>query len=70
MGQEKFFREALRPFVSVHRDFCKFSQFLVLEKLLEIFSSLRACSDLYAHTEHTGQELMRTLTIRISSPIS
>jgi hypothetical protein len=33
----------------------------------QIFNSLRACSDLYAHTERTGQELMRTLPIRNSS---
>jgi hypothetical protein len=28
-------------------------------------NSLRACSDLYAHAEHTGQELMRTLSVRV-----
>jgi hypothetical protein len=26
---------------------------------------LRACSDLYAHAEHTGQELMRTLSVDV-----
>ncbi len=28
-------------------------------------NSLRACSDLYAHAEHTGQELTGTLSMRV-----
>jgi hypothetical protein len=34
-------------------------------KLLKILTSLRACSDLYAHAELTGQDLMRALSMRI-----
>jgi hypothetical protein len=28
-------------------------------------NSLGACSDLYVHAEHTGQELVRTLIVRV-----
>jgi hypothetical protein len=60
VGQKKFFAELLRPFVSVNSYFCCF-------RLLKILNFLCACSDLYAHPEHTGQEQMHTLTIRIIS---
>ncbi len=38
---------------------------LVTLKLLKNLTSLRACSDLYAHAEHTGQDLLRALSMRI-----
>jgi len=57
--KEDFFRlELVRPFVS---DFCKFSYF----RYFKIITFLRACSDLYAHAKHTGQELMRALSMHI-----
>ena len=34
-------------------------------KIIKKLNSLRACSDLYAHAEHTGQELARTLSLRV-----
>ncbi len=42
-----------------------FKTFAVLGtlKLLKILDFLCACSDLYAHAEHTGQELMHTLSM-------
>ncbi len=36
-------------------------------KFLKVLTSLRVCSDLYAHAEHTRQELMHTLRIRIKN---
>ncbi len=39
-----------------------FKIFAVL-KLSKILNSLRACFNLYVHTEHTDQELMRTLSV-------
>ena len=59
------FAKLLRPLVSVNSDF--FLIFAVLEyakKLLKILNSFRACSDLSAHAEHTGQQLLRTLSMQ------
>jgi hypothetical protein len=68
LGKNCFFVELLRSFVSVNRRFfLKFLLFKVLKKFLIILNSSLACSYLYAHAEYTGQELMRTLTLRISS---
>jgi hypothetical protein len=57
----------LRPYVSVKRDFLNFSLFYVLKKLSKILNSLCACSDLYAHAEHMGQELKRMLSVCVST---
>ncbi len=54
LGQKKIFGKLLRPFVAVIIDFLRFRCF---RHLSIIFNSLRACSDSYAHAEHTGQEL-------------
>jgi hypothetical protein len=34
-------------------------------KIIEILNSLRACSDLYAQAEHTGQELTCRLSMGV-----
>ena len=58
-GQKNFFPgELLRPFVRVKNDFLKF---LIFER-----AKPHLVSD--AHAEHTRQELMRMLSIRISFP--
>jgi hypothetical protein len=64
---QKFFLsvELLIPLVSVNNDFVIFLIFEVLKKLFKNFTSLCICSGLYAYTEHTRQELMRALSIRI-----
>ena len=65
-GPKIFFSgELLRPLVRVKNDFLKFLIFQVLKKLFKNFTSLRVCSGLYAYAEHTRQELMRTLSVRV-----
>ncbi len=65
-GQNFFFSvELLRPLVSVKNDFLKFFIFQVPKKLLKNLTSLRVCSGLFAYAEHTHQELVRMLSIRI-----
>ncbi len=48
--------ELLRPFISVNSSPWKW---------LKILTSLSACSELYAHGEHTRQEQMRMLSIQV-----
>jgi hypothetical protein len=67
-GRKNFFSgELLRSLVYVYNDFLKFLVFNVLKKLLKNITSLRVCSGLYAYAEHTRQELMRMLSIRVRS---
>jgi hypothetical protein len=68
LGQKNFCSvELLRTLVSVNNDFLKFLIFKVLKKLLKNFTSLCVCSGLYAYAEHTRQELVRKLSIRIKN---
>jgi hypothetical protein len=65
LGQKQIFSvELLRPFVSVKRFFA-----VLGIKLLKSLISLWACSDLYAHAKHTGQELMRALSVHVRSTL-
>jgi hypothetical protein len=68
-GPKKIVVELLRPFFSINSNFIKKISVLgtVLKKLLKILTSLRTCSDLYAHAEHMTQELMHALNVRVRS---
>ncbi len=79
-GQKKcfFFAKPLRPFVSVYRDFLINFDCLGTLKIIRNIEFLRGMlrtlcarwaygSGTDAHPEHARQELMRTLSIRISS---
>ncbi len=65
LGKKNFFLKALQTICWCQKRFLKIFAVLGTLKLSEIFNSLRACSDLYAHAEHTGQELKRTLSVRV-----
>jgi len=46
-----------------------FLLFQVLKKLIKSLTSLCICSNLYAYTEHTGQELMHAMSIRLRTDV-
>jgi hypothetical protein len=60
-----FFPEAFETICKRQQRFLKIFDVLGTLKIIKKLNSLRACSYLYAHAEHTGQELMRTLSIRV-----
>ena len=65
-GQKKiFFPEAFETICKRQQRFLKIFGVLGTLKIIKKLNSLRACSDLYAHAEHTGHELMRTLSVRV-----
>ncbi len=60
-----FSQKLLRPFVSVNRIFLKIFNVFGTLKIIKKIEFLTPCSDHYAHAEHTGQELMRTLNVPV-----
>jgi hypothetical protein len=73
LDKQNFFPGAFETIFCKYR-FVKILAVLGTLKILKILTSLCACSDLYAHAEHMGQErterthqeMMRTLTKRTS----
>jgi hypothetical protein len=60
-----FYPEALETICKRQLRFLKIFDVLGTLKMIKKLNSLRACFDLYTHAEHTGQELMRTLSVRV-----
>jgi hypothetical protein len=60
-----FFPEAFETICKRQQRFLKFFDVFGTLKITKKLNSLGACSDLYAHAEHAGQELMRTLSVRV-----
>ncbi len=65
LGKKYFFQEALETICRCQKRFVKIFVILGTLKIIKILNSLRACSDLSAHAEHTGQELTRMLSVRV-----